>query len=138
VRTLYAAGVNGLVLRPRNWLSAAAVVTRASAGATEWMPTAVAETAEEAAAFYRQAGLAVACTSQQTDSISIYKADLTTPLFLLLGGEKRGITRSFLAQADLKLEIPYGREQFQQSLGTVAAAAILSFEIRRQRLQKPL
>lgn len=138
VRTLYAAGVDGLVLRPRNWLSAAAVVTRASAGATEWMPTAVAETAEAAAAFYRQAGLTVACTSQQADALSIYEADLSAPLFLLLGGEKRGITRSFLAQADLKLEIPYGREQFSHSLGTVAAAAVLSFEIRRQRFQKPL
>ena len=51
VRALYAAGADGLVLRPRNWLSAAGTVARASAGASELIPTALAETAEEAAAF---------------------------------------------------------------------------------------
>lgn len=135
VRALYAAGVDGLVIRPRNWLSAANVVTRASAGATEWMPTAVAETVTEAAVFYRQHGLKIACTSRQ-NAVSIYDEDLSVPLFLLLGGEKRGITRSFLREADLRLEIPYGRDQFNQSLGTAASTAILSFEITRQRLPK--
>ncbi len=132
VRALYAAGADGLVLRPRNWLSAAGTVARASAGASEWLPTAVAETAEEAAAFFRQQGLTIACASHE-EAISIYEADLTRPLFLLIGGEKRGITRSFLRQADLRLQIPYGRDNFNQSLGTAAATAVLGFEIMRQR-----
>ncbi len=132
VRALHAAGANGLVLRPRNWLSAAGTVARASAGASEWLPTAVAETAEEAATFFRQQGLTIACASHN-EAASIYEADLTRPLFLLIGGEKRGITRSFLRQADLRLQIPYGRDNFQQSLGTAAATAVISFEIMRQR-----
>lgn len=132
VRALYAAGADGLVLRPRNWLSAAGTVARASAGASEWLPTAVAETAEEAAAFFRQQGLTIACASHE-EAISVYEADLTRPLFLLIGGEKRGITRSFLRQADLRLQIPYGRDNFNQSLGTAAATAVIAFEIRRQR-----
>ncbi|MCP4424593.1 MAG: hypothetical protein GY803_08890, partial [Chloroflexi bacterium] len=115
VRALYAAGVDGLVVRPRNWLSAAGVVARASAGASELLPTAVAETALDAAAFFREGGLVVACTAV-ANSQSIYEADLTVPLFLLIGGEKRGITRSFLEQADLRLQIPYGR-RFDRSLG---------------------
>ena len=48
VRALYAAGCDGLVLRPRNWLSVGTAV-RASAGATEFMPTAEAESPEAAA-----------------------------------------------------------------------------------------
>ena len=51
---------------------------------------------------------------------------------MLIGGEKRGVTRSFLERADLVLHIPYGRS-FKQSLGTTAAAAILAFEVMRQR-----
>ena len=51
VRSLYAAGVDGLVLRPRNWLSAAGTVARSSAGASELIPTAIAASAEEAARF---------------------------------------------------------------------------------------
>jgi 23S rRNA (guanosine2251-2'-O)-methyltransferase len=134
VRTLYAAGADGLVVRPRNWLSATAVVARASAGATELIPMAVAETALDAAQFYREQGLTVACTAVHS-SQSIYDANLNIPLFLLIGGEKRGITRSFLEQADLRLQIPYGRP-FNRSLGAAASAAILGFEIMRQRGQK--
>ena len=132
VRALYAAGVTGLIVRPRNWLSAAAVVTRSSAGASELMPTAVAETALEAADFFRQAGLLIACTARES-AVSIYEADLTQPTFLLIGGEKRGITRSFLEQADVRLEIPYGRS-FDHSLGAAASTAVIAFEMLRQRL----
>ena len=132
IRALYAAGVTGLVVRPRNWHSAAAVVGRASAGAAELMPTAVAETALEAAAFFRARGLLVACTARES-AVSIYDADLRQPIFLLIGGEKRGITRSFLDQADVRLRIPYGRS-FQYSLGAAASTAVIAFEIQRQRL----
>ncbi len=131
VRSLYAAGVDGLVLRPRNWLSAAGTVARSSAGASELIPTAIAETAESAATFFQQAGLAIACAAED-DAVPVFQADLTRPLFLLIGGEKRGITRSFLRQTDLRLEIPYARE-FRQSLGVTAAAAILGYEVMRQR-----
>lgn len=131
VRALYAAGAHGLVVRPRSWLSAAGTVARASAGASEWMPTALAETALEAAAHFRARGLTVACTAQQ-GAASIYEADLSGPLFLVIGGERRGITRSFLEQADLLLSIPYGRA-FDQSLGTTGATAVLAFEVMRQR-----
>ncbi|HEX6385799.1 MAG TPA: TrmH family RNA methyltransferase [Anaerolineae bacterium] len=132
VRALYSAGADGLVVRPRNWLSAAGIVARSSAGASELMPMAVAESAEEAADFYRRRSLIVACTTRKA-SVSIYQADLSIPLFLLLGGEKRGITRSFVDKADLRLQIPY-RRPFPQSLGAAASAAIIAFEIMRQRM----
>lgn len=135
VRTLYAAGVNGIVVRSRNWLTATNVVARASAGASELVPMAMAETAVAAAEFFRERGLVVACTAVN-NSQPIYEADLAVPLFLLIGGEKRGITRSFLAQADLRLQIPYGR-QFKHSLGAAASAAIFGYEIMRQRRSLP-
>ena len=131
VRALYAAGITGLVLRPRNWLSATAVVTRSSAGASELMPTAIAESALQAAEFFRNAGLVVACTARES-AVSIYHAELTGPMFLLIGGEKRGITRSFLEQADMRLRIPYGRS-FDRSLGAAASTAVIAFEVLRQR-----
>ena len=132
VRTLYAAGIHGVVVRPRNWLSAAGVVARASAGASEWMPMAVAETAVSAATHYKSHGLTIACLAQE-GAVSLFATDLKRPLFLLIGGEKRGITRSFLSQTDLRLQIPYGRP-YPQSLGTVASAAVLGFELMRQRM----
>jgi tRNA G18 (ribose-2'-O)-methylase SpoU/alpha-N-acetylglucosamine transferase len=134
LRALYAAGLDGLVVRPRNWMSAASIVARTSAGASELIPTALVESAHEAAAFFRAQGLTIGCTASQKRALSIYEADLSVPLFLVIGGEKRGITRSFIDQADLLLRIPYGRD-FKRSLGTAAAAAVLAFEIMRQRSQ---
>lgn len=131
LRALYAAGVDGVVVRPRNWLSAASVVARSSAGASEFVPLAVADTSLAAATFFRQQGLTIACTSDK-GATSLYETDLTQPLFLLIGGERRGITRSFLDQADVKVQIPYGRS-FSYSLGAAAATAVISFEAARQR-----
>lgn len=131
VRALYAAGASGLVLRPRNWMSAAGVVARASAGTTERILTAVAETAQDAAEFFRERGLTVAVTDW-TRAVTIYEADLTVPLFLLVGGEKRGVTRALADAAGLRLKIPYGRD-FRLSLGTAEATAVLAFEVMRQR-----
>jgi len=60
------------------------------------------------------------------------EVDLTGPLLLLIGGEKRGVSRSVEQAADLLIRIPYGRE-VNYALGTAAAATTLGFEVLRQR-----
>lgn len=132
LRSLYAAGVHGVVLRPRNWTSATAIVGRASAGCAERMPMAIVDTAESAAEFYRTQSISIATTAKNENSVSLFDADLSQALFILIGGERRGVTRSFLDKADLILEIPYGRD-LEESLGTVSATSIIAFEALRQR-----
>lgn len=136
IRSLYAAGAHGLIVPPRNWMSAAGTVARASAGASELIPTAVAASAGDAATFAGERGLVVACAAMH-DAVTLYDADLTVPLFLLIGGERRGVTRSFLREAKLRLRIPYARPD-AQSLGTAAAAAVIGFEVNRQRRGRKL
>jgi len=129
VRSLYAAGIDGLLVRPRNWLSAAATVIRASAGASEWLPTAAAEGDEIITATRAHAmPIAVAVA----DGRPMHEVDLAGPLLLVIGGEKRGVTRAMQQAAGARVSIPYGRE-FPQALGTAAAAAVLGFEVARQR-----
>ena len=132
IRGLYAAGADGLIVRPRSWEQAAGIVARASAGASELMPTGVAETTELAGAVCRAGGLRVVCAAARSDAVSMHDADLAGPLFLLVGGERRGITRSFVDHADLVVRIPYARAVLG-SLGTATAAAVLAFEVMRQR-----
>ncbi len=132
VRSMFASGVDGLVVRPRSWESATTIVTRSSAGASELLPTAVAETPEEAAAACRAVGMQVACASTRPDGTWIHDADLVRGTFLLVGGERRGITRSFVDQADLLLRIPYGRRG-AHALGAAVSAAVIGFEALRQR-----
>ncbi len=132
LRSLYAAGATGIVVRPRSWTSATAIVARSSAGASELLPTAVATDPEAAEAAMRGAGLLVACAAERADAVSIHAADLTPPLFLLIGGERRGVMRSIIDRAEVVLRIPYGRSG-APSLGTAAAAAVIGFEVMRQR-----
>ena len=131
VRALYAAGVDGLVVR-RSWETAIGTVTRASAGASELLPTATARSVEAAADDARLTGMRVACAVASSEATDLYGADLRGGLFLLIGGERRGVTRSFIDQADLRVRIGYGRERAPE-LGAATSAAIIGFEALRQR-----
>lgn len=134
LRSLYAAGVDGVILSERDWQSATAIVARASAGASERVSLARVASVGDAISFARQVGLTVAHSENSRRAASCFAADLTVPLLLMLGGERRGIAAQWRAEADLSLRIPY--EAPRLSLGTAAATAILAFEIRRQRQQR--
>jgi len=131
VRALYAAGVDGLIVR-RSWETAVGTVTRASAGASELMPSARTASAEEAADACRRVGMRVACAVTSEDAVELSETDLSGGLFVLIGGERRGVTRSFVDQADLRVRIGYGRERAPE-LGAATSAAIIGFEALRQR-----
>jgi len=128
IRSLYAAGVDGVIVPPRNWMGAAGVVARASAGASELMEMYVCEPTE-AVTIFQEKGYSVLCAGIR-DSVSLYDTDLSKPLFVILGGEKRGISRALLDRADRIVRIDYG-SNFGGSLSTSAAAAIFAFEILR-------
>jgi 23S rRNA (guanosine2251-2'-O)-methyltransferase len=78
------------------------------------------------------AGMRVACAVAEETAESLAEADLTGSLFLLIGGERRGVTRSFIEQADQRIRISYGRERAPE-LGAATSAAIIGFEALRQR-----
>ena len=129
MRSLYAAGVDGIVLPERNWMSAAGVVARASAGASERIPLYTAA-ATDAADYFKRMGYRVVSADIRTD-ISLPDADLKKPIFLIVGGEKRGISRALLDKCDFAVKIPYGRE-FDAALSAASAATILAYEVLRQ------
>lgn len=130
VRSFYAAGAGGMILSPRNWLSAAGVTLRSSAGTTEALPCAVYENVNELCDIAREYGYQIVCACEN-DSVDLYEAPLSKPLFLIIGGEKRGISKDLLAHADVKVRIPYGRA-FKGSLTASAAAAVCAFEVLRK------
>ena len=129
LRSIYAAGADAVILTPRNWMSAAGVVCRSSAGASELLPLFVSEP-EEAVHMAKAAGYKVVCAGIR-DSVSAFDADLTRPIFLIVGGEKRGISRAVLDLADEVVRLDYGRP-FRGSLSAASAASILAYEVLRQ------
>ncbi len=135
LRSLYAAGVCGVVVPPRNWTSAAGVVARASAGASERLPLLTAD-ADTLIAAFRKAGYRILCAGIR-NSVSVYGQHFSYPLLLVIGGEKRGISRKILEQADCIVRIDYGRA-FRGSLSASSSAAVLAFELMRQNRTEAL
>ena len=129
IRSLYAAGVSGVILPPRNWMTAGGVVARASAGASECLSLFQAD-GKDAVSLFREAGYTVLCAGIR-DSVSIFDEQFAYPVFLVVGGEKRGISRTLLDAADRIVRIDYGRD-FGGSLSAASAATVLAFEIFRQ------
>lgn len=129
LRTIYASGADGVILTPRNWMSAAGIVCRASAGASELIPVFVSEF-HSAAEIFRSRNYKIVCAGIR-NSVSIYDSNLKKPVFLIVGGEKRGISRNVLDSADTIVRIDYGRD-FKGSLSAASAASILAYEVFRQ------
>ena len=133
IRSLYAAGVTGVVVPERNWMSAAGVVARASAGASERMQILSAD-GDRLIEVFRATSYRILCAGIR-DSVSLYEEHFPFPILLVIGGEKRGISRNILQKADQIVRIDYGRE-FRGSLSASASAAVMAFEIMRQNQKK--
>ena len=129
IRSLYAAGVDGVVLSPRNWMNVAGIVAKSSAGTSELLDMYISEPTD-AISFFKKQGYKLVCSGIR-NSISMYEADMRKPIFLIIGGEKRGISSALEKQADVIARIEYGRV-FRGSLSAASAATIMAYEILRQ------
>ena len=126
LRSLYAFGADCIILPERNWMSAASIVCRSSAGASELceMYSCDPQTAVE---HYKRLGATIISTAKENSS-PISEINIKFPIILVIGGEKRGISKKILAMSDHIARIDYGRE-FMSSLSAASASAILGYEI---------
>lgn len=131
LRTLYAAGCDGVFIPPRNWTSAAGVVTRSSAGASEYMNLFVTDDMEETLKHIKQKGVTFLC-AQRSDAISLYSYSFPKRICIAIGGEMRGLSKQVLRQSDQNLFIPY-RQDFRNAMTAAASTAIFAFEYVRQK-----
>ena len=134
LRSVYSAGADAVILSKRNWMNAAGVVCRSSAGASELAEIAVSDS-RDAAELFRSLGFKVICADMTKDSESAFDASLRLPLLLIVGGEKRGISKALSDEADSVVCLEYGRP-FPEALSAASAAAVLSYEILRQNREK--
>lgn len=130
LRTLYAAGCDGVIVAPRNWTTAADVVTRASAGASEYINIFIAQDMSATIAYLKTHGVTFVC-AQRSDAISLYEYSFTNRTCIAIGGEMRGLSKPVLAQSDQNIYIPY-RADFKNAMTAAASTAIVAFEFVRQ------
>ena len=129
LRSLMAAGCEGVLVNQRNWYESAGVIAKSSAGASEYLDVCPVidwtDTLQMLKSDY------VILAAQRKDAISLYEADLTRPCILAIGGEKRGLSNAVNNMADQNVFIPYAGD-FRNALNASSAVSVMAFEIFRQ------
>lgn len=133
IRSAEAFAARGVLLGEKTVHPSNPKVVRASAGSVFREPL-IAVKLEEAIQRMKQEGLRVVASSSHKGK-PLYEADFTGPLALLIGSEGAGLPAEILSQADELVTIPHSPRV--ESLNAGMAAAILLYEVSRQRNKNP-
>jgi len=129
IRALYSCGATELILPMRFPDGADTVLSRASAGTSELLPIYFCDPCE-AVRKYKEAGYTIAAADIR-DAQDLCSAELTFPILLVIGGEKRGISSQVSTLTDMNIKIPYERD-FMGSLPTETAVSVFAYEMMRR------
>jgi 23S rRNA (guanosine2251-2'-O)-methyltransferase len=130
LRTSECAGVHGVFVPERRAAGLTDLVSKASAGATEHVPTARAVNLSRLIAQLKERKLWVVGTAAGA-SMNYTEWDWTRPSAVVLGGEGAGLHRLVRESCDVLVRIPVlGKIQ---SLNVSVAAGVVLFEALRQR-----
>lgn len=132
LRTAECAGVTGVVLPRHRSVHISPTVTKAAAGAVEYLPMAVvggipAALSQLSKASVVTVGLDAAGEGSVFSSLTMADG----PIALVLGAEGRGLSRLVRQRSDILVAIPL--RGGLNSLNVAAAAAIACFEVVRRR-----
>ncbi len=129
-RTADAVGADGVVLPRHRASGVTAAAAKASAGATEHVPVAVVTNLVQALEQLKAAGLWV--VGLAADGETRYDSfDFTAPVAVVIGAEGEGMRALTRRHCDVVVSLPLaGRVS---SLNAGAAAAVLLYEVARQR-----
>jgi 23S rRNA (guanosine2251-2'-O)-methyltransferase len=134
LRTADAAGVHGVVIQAHRSVGIVPEISKASAGAVEYVPVSLVPNIKHAINEMREKGITV-IGAEAGNRTMLWDIDLTIPICLVIGSEGRGMRKTVREYCDVLAGIPMrGRIG---SLNVSVAAGILLFEVVRQRLKKP-
>ena len=137
-RVAESAGVDGLILTDRRAPALTPSVSRASAGAIEWLPVARVSNLNRALEGLKDVGYWVIAAELEagTPLFQVEDRVLTGDLVVILGAEGKGIRPGVLKQADHRVVIPMLGQV--ASLNVATAGAILLYDLlRRSEVHAP-
>ncbi len=132
IRSAEASGAHGVIIPKRRNAGLTAVVAKVASGALEHIPIVRVSNIPNTLNELKKRGLWIYGTGIGADS-ELYKTDLTGPTAIVIGSEGEGMGRLVSERCDVIMSIPMlGKTQ---SLNASAAAAVVLFEVLRQRLK---
>ena len=135
LRTADAAGVHGVIVPKRRSCPLSATVAKTSAGALEYVPVARVSNLAQEIERLKKEGLWVV-GADAAASGTVYQADLTGPLLLVVGGEGRGLGRLIRERCDFLVSIPM-RGNIAPLNASVACALLVYETVRQRGLKQP-
>ena len=132
IRTLYSAGCDGLILPRHDWASAESTIVKSSAGAFEYLNIVMSDDLPQLVKGIKKQGI-MTYAAMRKDAITYLEADYRKSCLLAIGGEMRGLSSAVRNEIEQNIYIPYAND-FRNALNAASAAAVLSFEVYRQRL----
>ena len=130
IRSAECAGAHGVIIPKRRSAGLTAVVDKTSAGAVEHVAIARVPNLSAAIGELKKSGLWVYGAAAEGAS-PMWQTDLTGPVCLVIGSEGDGIGRLVRENCDFLVSIPLKGQI--SSLNASAAAAVLMYEVLRQR-----
>ncbi|MGM9940370.1 MAG: TrmH family RNA methyltransferase [Bulleidia sp.] len=131
MRSLYSAGCTGVLIGKRDWSESESTILKSSAGASEYMNIVMCEDLPEVILQYRNQGVST-FAAMRNDSIPYTEGNYTGPVLIAIGGELRGLSSGVRKVIGQNIHIPYAND-FRMALNAAGAAAVLGFEVFRQR-----
>ncbi len=132
MRTAECAGAHGVIIPKRRSCGLTEVVAKASAGAIEYMPCVKVSNIGQTIDQLKEEGFWIAACDM--GGVPYYKQDLTGKLAIVIGSEGFGISQLVRKKCDFVVSMPMVGEI--TSLNASNAAAVLMYEVRRQRDEK--
>lgn len=132
IRNMFAFGTYGFIIPQRNWMECAGVVSKASAGASEFARITVAPNDKNVLDALKKHNIDIVCAAVSNTSVSLYDFNPKKPFVLFIGGEKRGISKDFIENANSIVHIPYKNENAKFSLPAASAAAIFASHLAQK------
>jgi len=132
LRSADAAGVHGIIIPKRRAVSLTPAVAKISSGAIEYVPVAKVTNLNQTMEYLKKKGLWI--VGAEMGGETYYSKDMTGPVALVIGSEGEGLGRLIKENCDYLVSIPMkGRIS---SLNAAVSAAIIMFEIQKQRISK--
>lgn len=129
IRSAECMGAHGIIIPKRRAVGLTATVAKASAGAMMHMRVAKVTNLSQTIDELKEKGLWFYAADMDGDSV--YKADLTGAVGIVLGSEGEGISRLVKEKCDFVISIPmYGKVN---SMNVSCAAAVILSEVARQK-----
>lgn len=130
IRTAECAGAHGIIIPKRRSVSLTWAVSKASAGALEYMP--VVRVTNLAAAIDELKERGVWIYSADMDGKPFFETDFSGAVGLVIGSEGNGVGKLIREKSDFIVSLPMKGKI--NSLNASVAAGILMYEVARQRL----